>query len=79
MIDEAGLRFDTTALAASLETANKAQDPHKALADLVDLNRHALATLQSVGYDSVQPPAQLGGDVRSVRPLLATTLAEQPA
>ena len=51
-IDENGIGFDTTALAAKLD-AYKATNQREALIDLVELNRYALPTLQAVGFASL--------------------------
>ena len=51
-IDERGIGFDTTALAAKLE-AYRTTHEREALIDLVELNRYALPTLQAVGFDAV--------------------------
>ncbi|WP_281173396.1 calcium-binding protein [Xenophilus azovorans] len=51
-IDENGIGFDTSALAAKLEN-DKAVNAKEALTDLVELNRFAQGTLQAVGFDGL--------------------------
>lgn len=50
VVDDTGIRFDTTALGSKLE-ANKSTDAKNALIDLVDLNKYGAETLTSVGFD----------------------------
>jgi Ca2+-binding RTX toxin-like protein len=52
VIDEAGVSFDTQALAALLGTV-KQSDERGAMLDLVDLTRYAFPTLDSVGFDAL--------------------------
>ncbi len=52
-IDEHGLRFDTAALAGLLDQ-RKAADERAAVLDLVDLQRHAASTLQTVAFDGLE-------------------------
>ncbi|WP_272947420.1 calcium-binding protein, partial [Variovorax sp. JS1663] len=51
-IDENGIRFDTTAMAAKLEM-NKSANERAALIDLVELNRYGLPSLQAVGFNGL--------------------------
>ncbi|RZA14156.1 MAG: calcium-binding protein, partial [Proteobacteria bacterium] len=51
-IDANGIGFDTTALAAKLESAKQA-NAKEALIDLIELDRYGLTTLQSVGFDGL--------------------------
>jgi Ca2+-binding RTX toxin-like protein len=51
-IDEAGVHFDTSGI-DSLLASVKSTDEKKALTDLIELNRYAQPTLQSVGYDGL--------------------------
>lgn len=51
-IDNTGINFDTSALAAKLD-AYKATDAKNAFIDLVELNRFAQQTLQAVGFDGI--------------------------
>jgi Ca2+-binding RTX toxin-like protein len=69
-IDETSVHFDTTALAAMLEAARTA-DPVSAFGDLVDLNRCALPTLVSVGFDGLHVLAGWVGAVPAGSPLAA--------
>jgi len=52
VIDESGVRFDTTGLAASLDAASAA-DENKAIVDLAELLRFLGSTLDAVGFDGV--------------------------
>ncbi|WP_311223096.1 MULTISPECIES: calcium-binding protein [unclassified Acidovorax] len=56
-IDENGVQFDTSGLAALMATARAANE-RTALIDLVELNRYQGATLAAVGYDGLETLAQ---------------------
>jgi hypothetical protein len=52
VIDEQGIRFDTTALGTMLQSRHTSE-ARNALIDLVELQRYAGATLDAVGFDGV--------------------------
>ncbi|MFY9511407.1 MAG: hypothetical protein WAQ05_10600, partial [Rubrivivax sp.] len=52
VIDETGIRFDTAALAAVLDS-NRATDLSNALIDLVELTKYTFATLDVTGFDAL--------------------------
>ncbi|MFT3779388.1 MAG: calcium-binding protein [Ottowia sp.] len=52
VVDESGIRFDTTQLTALLDQA-QSSDARNGLIDLIELNKYAQGTLRAVGFDGL--------------------------
>ncbi|MEJ8849679.1 calcium-binding protein [Variovorax rhizosphaerae] len=71
MVDEAGVHFDTTALASKVDAAITS-DSRNGITDLIELNLFANSTLREVGFDGI---ATLRAQIAAL-PVNAPVLAE---
>jgi len=69
VLDGQGIRFDTSGLSA-LVNSTKLSDQTKAIADLIDLNRFAGATVNNIGFDGIGTLRALIASLPTDSPLL---------
>jgi Ca2+-binding RTX toxin-like protein len=74
VIDETGVRFDTTSLATLLNDTH-ATDSSKSILDLFDLVQHSVATLDAVGFDWATPLSTWVAALDATSPLRAELIA----